>query len=614
MAQLWLLAALWSPVAQAQEAPEAELEEATEPVGLTQAELADLVRIQLEAAQRQLDAQTDLIQAQSALMDEQQEALEHLTAQITDVKLKMIPPDKFTFDIEGSYRTRAYVFPNLFNEKVKGVRDARYIQSRLRLRPVFNYKDLAKLKFQVNGMHDALWGDNASQASTAVFANDPSLTGLSGHEVPSLYLSRAWLEFSVPVGLIRVGRQPSHWGLGLLANDGDGFKNTFGEATTQGNTFDRAIFATKPIAIAQTIAGTGDSGIPLYFAVGVDRLVEDPLIQFYGYKCEPFLVDGVDEDFDPRCDINDDGTSDLEHGLTDESRTADQRGLDWWADQDDDVMEMIYVLIYRGEDVDYFGGTGDLTAGFYAINRTQRETDSNVVILDAYLDAKVHGVVAQFEGVHIRGKTRGVALPGSFDPSGDGDPLAKTASITGYVARAGYEQAAWSVLGEAGYASGDNNVADEDFTGRPLHADHNAGLLLYEEVISRVTANAWGSGAQGLWSNGGVYNSHYIFPHASVWPLDNWEFISGFLMAWPDKPDGAIILCADGEDCAQTDATASTLGWELDFGVHHQFHEHLLFAMETGYAHATDRLPLENAGLNPKGNFFTFQSRIAWQF
>ena len=208
----------------------------------------------------------------------------------------------------------------------------------------------------------------------------------------------------------------------------------------------------------------------------------------------------------------------LDHSYNDDERVAEDRRADWWADQNDDVMEMIYALIYRGEDVQYLGGTGDLTVGGYVIHRIQRETESDVIIADAYLDAKVHGVHVEIEGVTIRGKTRAIVLQGG-DPSAE-DPLAKNAEIYGYVARAGYEQPGWKALMEVGHASGDDNVADEDFTGRPLHPDHNAGILLYEEVIARVTAETWTTGAEALWSGGGVYNSHYCLLYTSPSPRD----------------------------------------------------------------------------------------------
>jgi hypothetical protein len=91
------------------------------------------------------------------------------------------------------------------------------------------------------------------------------------------------MEFKVPIGLVRAGRQGSNWGMGLLANDGNGFDDTFGDNKT-GATYDRIIFATKPITVATTIAGK-PKDVPLIAAIGVDRLVEDPLLQYYGYGC-----------------------------------------------------------------------------------------------------------------------------------------------------------------------------------------------------------------------------------------------------------------------------------------------------------------------------------------
>lgn len=53
-----------------------------------------------------------------------------------------------------------------------------------------------------------------------------------------------YLEWLTPVGLLRVGRQPSHWGLGLVANDGD-HRPLFGDYR-KGTISDRIGFATKP--------------------------------------------------------------------------------------------------------------------------------------------------------------------------------------------------------------------------------------------------------------------------------------------------------------------------------------------------------------------------------
>ena len=525
--------------------------------------------------------------------------------------------DDLDISIEGYYRARGYTFYNLYD----GQEDpGRYMLQRLRVQPTFSYKDKAKFSFMSDLLDDSVWGDNQDLASTALFANDPSATGIDGQQRPAFVLKRAWLELKVPVGVVRVGRQPSHWGLGLLANSGDGFDDTFGE-NYQGNNFDRVLFATRPVAIAQAAMGRDDSGFPLFLGFAVDRLVEDPLTQYYGYQCEADLTDGVDDDYDARCDVNGDGVSDLDHGYSDATREEGDRSESWWLDNNDDVYEMVYLAIFRGEELPWLGG-GDLTLGAYAINRIQVETNSNVWIYDAYVRLLARGIYAEAEGLTIRGQSAAIALPGVINLDPDADPLTKDVNIFGYVARAGYKHPRFSAVLEHGYASGDDNVSDAVFTGRPLHPDYNVGLIMYEEVMSRVTQLSWTEAADGLWSGGGVYNSRYIFPTATVSPIDNWELVGGFLMAWPDRPDGARVLCAEGDevdgealDCALYEATSSNLGWEIDGAIKGRFSDdHVLFTLEAGYAQISDRIPLAAVGLNEDGKFFTLQSRVAYVF
>ena len=124
----------------------------------------------------------------------------------------------------------------------------------------------------------------------------------------------------------------------------------------------------------------------------------------------------------------------------------------------------VYLAIYRGENVHFLGGTGDLTAGTWIVNRMQPETDSKVLIVDGYLNADVHGVTVQFEGLTIQGDTKAIALQGSVDPTNP-DPLARKADIWGYATEVGYHRPGWKVLLEHGYASGDDVVTDDNFTG-----------------------------------------------------------------------------------------------------------------------------------------------------
>lgn len=562
----------------------------------------------LEEQQAEIDALKEALAAQ-------QRELEEMRGQIAETKLKLIPPDAFTLSWEGHYRVRGHLFNHLWASQGTGdsYRDARYLNQRLWLRPKFDYRGLAKLTLELRALEDVTFGDNASLSSTALFAGDPSVTDIEGQETPSVTLGRVWGEVTVPAGVIRFGRMPSEWGMGLLVAPGDGFNQPFGEAYYP-TTNDRILFATRPLAILDRIRGRSDQGIPFYLVFAVDRLVEDPLYQYYGYTCSPGLPES-DPDFDARCDSDGDGVTDLDHSYQDDTTLSSSRPSDWWADQNDDVMQMVYVATYRGQGISYLGGRGDLSLGVWAVNRTQRETDSNVWILDGYGKAFVHRVLLESEIVAIQGKTRALPLP---DATLD-DPLQKTASILGYAIKGAYVLDSFEARVETGFASGDNNVADETFSGRSLHPDHNVGLLLYETVIADVTAATRTTSARGLWSNGAVYSSRYLFPTLHFRPLDNWEILGGLVVAWPDSPDGAVIRCkSDDKNGCDTPASlqpeSDLLGYELAAGIKHRWHKHVLWSLEAAHAHATDRLPLESAGLNPKGNFFTVQSRLAWEF
>ncbi|MBX3126778.1 MAG: TIGR04551 family protein [Polyangiaceae bacterium] len=68
----------------------------------------------------------------------------------------------------------------------------------------------------------------------------------------SVRVKRVWAEYLTPVGQLRFGRMPSHWGLGLLANAGDGHDDDYQ------TTADRILFVTGLQSIDLYIAGAWD--------------------------------------------------------------------------------------------------------------------------------------------------------------------------------------------------------------------------------------------------------------------------------------------------------------------------------------------------------------------
>ena len=116
-------------------------------------------------------------------------------------------------------------------------------------------------------------------------------------------IGTAWVQFPVPVGLMRVGRMPSHWGMGLLANGGgtgwmdpespkgepqrrildNFFDDDFGD-NHFGSSADRILFITKPITIYRTLKKLGKVEHPLVVGYAFDKLSEAPLLPFEAFE------------------------------------------------------------------------------------------------------------------------------------------------------------------------------------------------------------------------------------------------------------------------------------------------------------------------------------------
>jgi hypothetical protein len=576
----------------------------------------------MQALRAELEAQQQRLAAQEAALAAAQARLEALAAQEPAAPPPPPPTDPDDFvkvAFEGHYRVRGETYAPLFAQEKNDPTFQALMRQRLWLRPRFEFGEAGKLWVELRALENVVFGDNAQLASTPLFAGESSATDLEGNELPSIVLGRVWGEVKTPVGVFRAGRMPSQWGMGLLVGPGEGFDQPFGEAYYP-ITNDRLLFATRPLAIVNKLLGRPDSEVPLFLAIALDRLVEDPSLQYYGYPCTPGLTE-ADATFDRRCDSNGDGLTDLDHSFVAETPTTRTPG--WWTDPDDDVLQNVYVLTYQGKDVRYLGDVGDLSGGFWIVNRRQRETDSNVLIVDGTLRSLVHDVLVEGEFVSITGPTKALPLP---DYENERNPLAKQAGITGYAAQVGYVRDRFEVRAETGFASGDENVADGNFTGRSLHPDHNVGLLMYEEVLAQVTASVRTTAARGLWSNGAVYSSRYLFPTVWLKPKEGVSLVGGFVTAWPDRADGAVLRCrsSDPTGCDAPEslqATTDSLGWEVDAALKVDWAKseptgpaHLRWSLESAYAKITDRVPLEAAGLNPEGKFFTVQSRLAWVF
>ena len=176
--------------------------------------------------------------------------------------------------------------------------------------------------------------------------------------------------------------------MGILSNNGNGFDDTFGE-NRYGSTFDRVIFATRPIAIAQAVEGRlrDFAGIGIDWLEDLDRTRLQCARETSGGDA---IEQGMDE-YNRACDPENQGYHTLEHSFVDETRTPDQRPDDWWVDNTDDAWELVMVAIYKGEDLDWGGSAADFTLGAYGIMRKHENTESEIMIADVYSSSPTAG-------------------------------------------------------------------------------------------------------------------------------------------------------------------------------------------------------------------------------
>ncbi|MDB4953852.1 MAG: hypothetical protein JWO36_1421 [Myxococcales bacterium] len=129
---------------------------------------------------------------------------------------------------------------------------------RLRLEPVFNLDEGTSVHVQADILDNLVLGStptgevlNGAYTST----NPPPVSAFGTTQtVPeaginsdrsSILIKRAWAEVAVPLGILKLGRMPNHWGMGIYANSGgyNPFDGTYDYDGDYGDTVDRVSFS-----------------------------------------------------------------------------------------------------------------------------------------------------------------------------------------------------------------------------------------------------------------------------------------------------------------------------------------------------------------------------------
>lgn len=453
----------------------------------------------------------------------------------------------FRASINGEWQIRLWLNPELPLPTSPGqtspatLGQTHYAEQWFRFRPYLTIGDFFAARANFDLTRAIIAGDPTRQVE---LSRDNRSNLLSPFTNGIFDLRQLYVEWTSRIGVLRAGQQQSHWGLGIVANDGD-HPPVFGDYRN-GDIVERIAFATRP----------GGARSPLVVAAAGDLVFRDRLASVVRYDVPIELPD-------PRS-----SSTRGEQALT---RTL---GGDWaWQavlsafSQAPDCREgcerkrVGAYLVYRGQQ----NALGDaLMAGFADFfARWEWPTPDGT-----------SRVFAAIELALAAGHTTFVR--NVFRPDGH------TVLQHGGAAQLGVERDnAFRVVLEGGYASGDDRPEDDMQTRFTFNPAHRVGLIMFPEVLAWHTARsasiatdprvvAQGArGAELLPSSGAVTNAAYFYPTATV-----------NITRWLDARAGAVLAVSTSDfvDPVRTNlygtaqnyrggnARSRDLGLELDLG------------------------------------------------
>jgi hypothetical protein len=342
---------------------------------------------------------------------------------------------------------------------------------------------------------------------------------------------------------------PNHWGMGLVANDGD-HPSLFGDYR-YGSIGDGLLFGTKPLGKdgPWTIALGGQYVFRDNIARTTrgDRAVQGVLATYLESGPNRIGVYGV-----------------LRHQTID--RTSDQAIFPYTDTIDVGVVDVAGRFAARVPGADAWA-FGEAEAAVVLGSTNAERTNAQALAGDR-TTIRQYGGAASFGIAHV-------AHAAHDAPNEGGTPLPQEwGDVVGQL--------------ELGYASGDADPTDGTEKRFTFDPNHKVGLLLFDEVMRFQTARAASAaqdpllanagrptpGVDLLPSNGGVFGAEYVNPTAIVRPRPWLDVKAGMVLAQTtaDYVDPyRLAVKGDAVNYSGGDSHKHDLGVELDGGFEARF-------------------------------------------
>ena len=392
-----------------------------------------------------------------------------------------------------------------------------YLYHWLRLKPTFRYRKL----LEVVGEFDLARGPIAGQTTQLVSAARDDHSEMVWYNLRPRQL---YLQYNSPVGMFRVGQQTSHWGMGLLANDGD-HPTLFGDYR-RGSIVERVLFATKPMGRHK----------PLELAVAGDLV-------FWDTRAE--LTDDIPGDRTPAAEMR---GQDIP--LHDNTPAVDKlRGRDR-------AFQAIGAVRWREKHYEL---------GLYGVFRHQERQARSLgsqASFTEYLQVGVLDFSGKFRArvpgarAFVFGEAEAAAVFGSTNyirnvvlaSSGDDERImsyggAVKLGVTRLAESPGKAFGRAVLALEYGYASGDADPYDGVSRRFTFSQNHNVGLVLFDHVLGYKSARSAtlaqdplvshrpAPGLEFLPSEGAIFGASYLNATAVFRPKRWLDLKAGLLLA-----------------------------------------------------------------------------------
>jgi hypothetical protein len=341
--------------------------------------------------------------------------------------------------VDGSYRLRLASNTNeVLDDTGTTIGQSHWLEHRLRLTPKIIEDNVLEIQASFDVVSGLLAGDVANDFRGYGWTGRSDAHG--GLHASGFDFRHFFVELKLPVGILQFGQMPSHWGMGMVANGGNGEEETdFGDVRF-GDIVDRLMFVTRPLV--------GLLGTRSFLAQHLATALAGDLVyrDRYAQLIESAPGNGLR--------IGDTAFQGVAAAIL-------------------DLSEASRVGFYAARRVQSFAlDGGDLHIWIFDLHaRTLFQPESLPVTISLEAEAaQIYGGTSHAPSLNAPGNSR--------------------VNQQGAVLRTLVSKGPLEAELEGGYASGRANPFDDQVTAFQMNRDFKVGLVLWDEVLLFETQNA----------------------------------------------------------------------------------------------------------------------------